>query len=173
MAPSAMTTAGIPLSVFDRVALAVKDIFLDNGKLKAWVNGNVIRGEVLALPEGFSGNRIFVGNLPPTFDSGLGVCAPAKISIVVALVWEEFKIALEDADPSVYSVLAECMRALMAKPTLAVPRFGGRNLVQRLAAVRLARQPDYVERPSSVLIAAAFVFEFDLKLNAQTMESAS
>jgi hypothetical protein len=168
MSISSITSAGMPLSIYDEAAVAFKHTLRERPPLMVWTGGNIERCETLAVPAGFVGARIIVSNLPPQMDEGLGNCTPVTLPIVLSYVWEQFQEYLPDDHPSIYTVLDECIRAAVNNQTLKAPQTGNRSLVQKLEGIRVAGEPRYIERDRSVVIIAAFIFDWKMRIDVKT-----
>lgn len=164
-----LVTAGIQVGPFDKVTIAAQAILLDNEKIKKYVNGNVSRGEILALPRGFSGNRIFVSLLPPQSEGQLGTCADFVTPLVLSIAWEQPAEELQPGEPSIYSLIAEILKTMTASNNAFLQHSvtGGERLVRGIRSFRQLGQPQFADQPSSVLIVSSFVFEYDQKVNLQ------
>lgn len=163
----------IALSHFDTCVLAARDLVLQNGVLRDWTGGNVVRVEGLAAPKGLARPHIAVAAAAFEPQAKTGTFVEVVLPIQFLFVWEAYRRVLDDSEPSILGVVSELMRFMHSSPNyyLKVPAFGMKRLTRRLQGWRAVAM-DALSEPteSSVVLGLAIAGEYVLNVDSRTWE---
>lgn len=172
MSGTDITSAGIPISHIDQVAVAVLHVLKTSQRICDWARGGIYRAEALAEPmTGLLTPFIVVGafSADPIFEPNERVTLSLPIGI--SLTWESPLGWLNDDDPTIAAVQAQIQRDLISNYFLEVPQSGGRRLVKRLHEFRPISYEQIKEVEGNVTaLSMMLLADYRVTLNARTWE---
>lgn len=167
-----MSFAGFPIEHGDMCVLAVRDLLLENDRLRAWSGGRIYRIEGLAAPKQVQVPYIGVAAAAMEPQHKTGSCLEIVLPVQFLFVWETYRRILEDSEASCMGIVSETMRWMHSPKRyyLKVPRFGERRLTKRLQGWKPVAFDAIREQGDSVTLGLAIAAEYICNVSAATWE---